>query len=247
MFRDFFRSRHSRNKKKNTAKRILRAEMLEPRTLLSATVLSGEIRQATFAVNPANLAVMATASVNHAPTVARAAAAASNPVTGKTVQLSVLGADDAGEINLKYAWTITSLPSGAQAPSFSANGTNAAKNTTVTFKTAGTYKFTATIIDAGKLYATSSVNVTVNQTIAGITVLPSIMNVAAGGTQQFTATGFDQFGNVLKSQPVFHWATTFGGINSASGLFFAPKGSMNLLVTSPPVIHTASCTAPVLV
>ncbi len=82
MIRDFFRSRNSRNNKKLTAKRILRAEILEPRTLLSATVLSGEMQTATFAVNPATLAVTATAPVNHAPTVAKAAAAASNPVTG---------------------------------------------------------------------------------------------------------------------------------------------------------------------
>ncbi len=222
MIRDFSRSRNSRNKKKTAAKRILRAEMLEPRTLLSATVLYGELQQATSAVNPANIAVAAAASLNHAPTVARAAAATSNPVTGTTVQLSVLGADDAGESNLKYAWTTTSLPSGAQAPSFSANGTNAAKNTTVTFRTAGTYGFKATIIDAGKLTATSNVTATVSQTIAGITVIPSITNVPAGGTQQFTATGIDQFGSLFKIQPAFTWTTTLGTINAHNGFLTAP-------------------------
>ena len=221
MIRDFFRSR---KKKKITTKRILRAEILEPRALLSATVVSGEMQQATAAVNPATYAVTAAAPANHAPTVAIAAAAASNPVTGKTVQLSVLGADDAGENNLKYAWTTSSFPSGAQVPTFSANGTNAAKNTTVTFKTAGTYSFTATIIDAGKLYATSSVRVTVNQTVSSITVVPSIINVLAGGTQQFSATGYDQFGAVLKIQPAFAWTTTLGTINSPNhpGLLTAP-------------------------
>jgi hypothetical protein len=222
MIRDFFRSRNSRNKKKIAAKRILRAEILEPRTLLSATVFSSDMQHATFAVNPASLLVAAAAPVNRAPTVARAAAAAPSPVTGKTVQLSVLGADDAGESKLKYAWTTTSMPSGAQAPSFSANSTNAAKNTTVTFKTAGAYVFTATIIDANKLYVTSSVKVTVNQTISSITVIPSIINVLAGGTQQFSATGYDQFGSVLKTQPVFNWTTTLGAINATSGLLTAP-------------------------
>ncbi len=225
MFRDLFRLRNSRSKKKITAKRILRAEILEPRTLLSATVLAGEMRQATFAVNPATIAVAAAAPANHAPTVAVAAAAASNPVIGKTVQLSVLGADDAGESNLKYAWTTSSLPSGVQAPSFSANGTYAAKNTTVTFKAAGTYSFTATIINAGKLYVTSSVKVTVNQTVSSITVLPSITNVTAGRTQQFTATGYDQFGSALKTQPTFTWTTTLGTIDNSHvspGLLTAP-------------------------
>ncbi|MGA2796918.1 MAG: C2 family cysteine protease [Thermoguttaceae bacterium] len=244
MFRDFFRSRNSRNKKKITAKRILRAEMLEPRALLSATVLTGDMQGATSAFNPASFVVGAAAPANHAPTVAVAAASASNPVTGKTVQLSVLGADDAGENNLKYAWTTSSLPSGAQAPNFSANGTNAAKHTTVTFKTAGIYNFTATIIDAGRLYATSNVRVTVNQTIASITVTPSITNVPAGGTQQFSATGYDQFGAVLKSQPTFTWTTTLGTINSHDhpGLLTAPgTGGTGTVTASVGLIHgTAS-------
>ncbi|MGA2058883.1 MAG: C2 family cysteine protease [Thermoguttaceae bacterium] len=225
MIRDFFRSRSSGNKKKTTTKRILRAEILEPRTLLSATVLSGEMQQATYAVNSATYAVTAAAPANHAPTVSKAAAAASNPVTGKTVQLSVLGADDGGENNLKYAWTTSSFPSGAPVPTFSVNGTNAAKNTTVTFKTAGTYSFTATIIDAGKLYVTSSVKVTVNQTISSITVIPSITNILVGGTQQFSATGYDQFGSVLKTQPTFTWTTTLGTIDNSHvspGLLTAP-------------------------
>src|SRR2546421_9433537 len=79
-----------------------------------------------------------TASVtiqNDAPTIATAAAASPNPVTtGTTTDLSVLGADDAGEANLTYTWAVTAGPAGA---TFSANGTNAAKNSTATFTQAG--------------------------------------------------------------------------------------------------------------
>ena len=222
MIRDYFRSRRARNKKKRTAKRILRAEMLEPRALLSATVLSGEMQQASAGVDATSFTVASAAPINHAPTVSHAAAAAANPVTGKTAQLSVLGADDGGEVNLKYAWTATSAPNGAQAPTFSANGTNAAKNTTVTFKAAGVYTFKATIIDAGNLTVTSSVTVTVNQTISSITVVPAITNILAGGAQQFSATGYDQFGSLMKTQPGFTWTTTLGSINTHSGLLTAP-------------------------
>ena len=82
--------------------------------------------------------------------------------------MSVLGADDGGESNLTYTWAATGTP---PAPvSFSANGTNAAKNTTATFIQAGNYSFQVTITDAGGLSATSSVNVTVNQTLTAITV-----------------------------------------------------------------------------
>ncbi len=48
---------------------------------------------------------------NAAPTVATAAAAAPNPVSGTTAVLSVLGADDHGQANLTYTWTATLVPS----------------------------------------------------------------------------------------------------------------------------------------
>jgi subtilisin family serine protease len=67
------------------------------------------------------------------PTVATAAASP-NPVAATTTVLSVLGADPQySESMLSYTWTATALPPGAAAPSFSSNGTNAAKQTTVPF------------------------------------------------------------------------------------------------------------------
>ena len=88
------------------------------------------------------------------PTVSTAAAATPATVTGTTTALSVLGADDAGEANLTYSWATTGTPPAAV--SFSANGSNAAKNTTATFSKAGSYTFQVTIADAGGLSTTSS-------------------------------------------------------------------------------------------
>jgi hypothetical protein len=97
-----------------------------------------------------------------APTVATPAKASPATVTvGGTTNLSVLGADDGGESNLTYTWTTTALPSGAPAPTLGANGTNAAKNTTATFRQAGSYTLTVTITDVGGRSTTSSVAVTV--------------------------------------------------------------------------------------
>src|SRR5947199_1936996 len=60
------------------------------------------------------------------PTIATAAAASPNPVTtGTTTDLSVLGADDAGEANLTYTWAVTTGPPGT---TFRPNRTNAAKH-----------------------------------------------------------------------------------------------------------------------
>src|SRR5213075_2735314 len=81
-----------------------------------------------------------------APSVATAAAISANPVTGKTAALSVLGADDGGESNLTYTWSL--VPGAPASVTYSANGTNAAKNTTATFTKAGTYVFEVKITDA---------------------------------------------------------------------------------------------------
>jgi hypothetical protein len=156
-----------------------------------------------------------------APTVTVAAAAAPSPVVGTTVALSVLGADNGGEANLTYTWAATAVPSGAAAPVFSVNGTNAAKNATATFAKAGDYTFTATIADAYGATATSAVNVTVQQTATGIAINPASVALAAGGTQQFAAAVTDQFGAALASQPALQWTTTIGTID-AGGLLTAP-------------------------
>ncbi len=155
---------------------------------------------------------------------ATAAAASPNLVTGTTTDLSVLGADDAGEANLKYTWKATKLPSGAKAPTFSANGVNAAKNTTATFSKVGNYTFQVTITDAGGLTATSSVSVTVSQSIA-ISVSPATINLKPGAIQRFTATARDQFGTAMSSQPKFQWWTTDGTISN-SGLLTAPNATV---------------------
>src|SRR5204863_7795348 len=129
--------------------------------------------------------------------------------TGSTTTLSVFGADDAGEPNLTYTWATTGTPPAAVV--FSTNATNAAKNTIATFTKAGSYSFQVTIKDAGGLTVTSSVNVTVNQTLTAITVSPAAVNVQTSATQQFTASAKDQFGNVLATQPAFTWSVSSGG------------------------------------
>ena len=160
---------------------------------------------------------------NQPPTVAQPASATPSPVTGTTTTLSVLGADDGGESNLVYAWQATAEPSGAS-PVFSANGTNAAKNTVVTFNRAGAYTFQVTITDSGGLTVASTVNVTVNQTFTSIVVSPSSVTLPDRGKKQFKAQALDQFGAALASQPNFAWSRLSGpGSISRTGLYTAPS------------------------
>jgi len=191
--------------------------------LYTASYASGS---ATITASSGGVSGTSILSINNAsPTVATAAAASPGTVTGTTAGLSVLGADGdgGGESSLTYLWAATALPSGAAAPTFSANGTNGAKATTATFAAAGTYTFLVAITDAGGLSTTSSVNVTVNQTLTGVKVSPAATNLSSSQTLQLTGTGLDQFGAALSAQPSFTWAVSGGtGTVSSTGLYTAP-------------------------
>ncbi len=176
------------------------------------------------------------------PTVATPAAANPNPVTATTTALSVLGADvDFPESSLTYTWTTIGTPPASV--SFSANGTNAAQDTTATFTAAGTYDFQVTITDPFNLTATSSVVVAVNQTLTSIVVSPTPVTVPFGTTQSFSATAEDQFGKPLSSQPTFGWLSNVGTID-ASGKFTAQdsSGTGTVTATSGSIIGTAAVT-----
>ena len=189
-----------------------------------------------------NIQIVGSSSgANAAPTVATAASASPIVVTGTTTSLSVLGADDGGESALTYTWSA----SGPAAVSYSANGANASKNATATFTRAGSYTFTATIRDGGGLTATSSVNVTVNQTLTSLDVTPAAASVAANATQQFTATARDQFSQPMSSQPSVSWSVvTGGGTISTAGLYTAPStaGSATVQGSSGSLSDTSSVT-----
>src|SRR5262249_46807480 len=100
----------------------------DPSKLLSLHIVSTTLNTATnwvyyaaredsTASNWPQLITVAGTS-NQAPTVATPATAAPSSVADTTTSLSVLGADDGGEANLTYTW---SLLSGPAAVSFSAN------------------------------------------------------------------------------------------------------------------------------
>jgi subtilase family serine protease len=181
---------------------------------------------------------------NQPPTVATAASASPNPVTGTTTNLSVLGADDGGESNLTYTWSVSSAPAGATLPTFSVNGTNAAKNTTATFYAAGNYTFKVTITDSGGLTVTSSTTVTVQQTLTSVGVTPASVTLATGATQQFQATANDQFGKPMATQPTFTWSVTGVGTISSTGLYTAPgsSGTATVKATGAGLSGTAAVT-----
>ena len=199
---------------------------------------NGSVNVATFSK------VAISGSQASGPTVATAASATPNPVTGTSTALSVLGADPNGESTLTYTWATTGTPPAAV--NFSSNGTNASKNTTATFTAAGSYNLQVTITDQNNLSTTSSVTVAVNQTVTTIAVSPSSATVTQSGTQQFSASAKDQFGNTLTTQPTFTWSLASGSVGSIStgGLYTAPasNGSATVQAAASGVTGTAGVT-----
>jgi hypothetical protein len=176
-------------------------------------------------------------SVSSPVTVATPAAAAANAIGSTSTTLSVLGAADAGESTLTYTWSATTLPSGAAAPSFSPNGTNAAKNTTVTFSKAGTYVLTATISNGSGGTAASSVTVTVNSTFTSLGISPSSLTLSAKTQSSlanlFTVSGLDQFGNSISNPASLAWSATNGAVTSTASYTPPPAaGTDTVTVTS---------------
>ena len=183
-----------------------------------------------------------------APTVVTPAVATPGSITATTTDLSVLGADSdgGGEPNLTYTWRATVKPSGAASPSLTSNGSNAAKNTTATFHQAGNYTLVVTISDVEGVTATSSVNVVVSQTFSSVAMVPGTTNLVAGQQQQLIATGLDQFGLPLATQPTFTWAVAAGGGSvTSSGLYSAPESGALASVSA--TTSTLSATATVAV
>ena len=185
--------------------------------LITSAHSSGQLATATFA----NTAL--TGAGNQPPTVSTPASANQLPgPNAASANLSVGGADDAGESYLTYSWATTGTPPAPVV--FSSNGQNASKNTVATFTKPGNYSFVVTITDQFGLSTSSTVDFTLNQVTNTIVVSPSGATVAPNSQKQFTATAYDQFGAGLTSQQSFTWSTAnnnIGSINTTTGLYSA--------------------------
>lgn len=179
------------------------------------------------------------------PWVATPANAAPATVGGTTTDLSVRGGDNYNIGALTYTWSVLSEPSGAAAPTFSANGTNAAQNTTVTFHDAGAYTFQVTITNIYGLSAASDVSVTVHQAASSILLTPASGSLYDNGTLTFTATAMDQFGHALSVQPGWSWSLSGAGSLAGNGQYSAPasgSGTATIYVHGDGLTQAAAVT-----
>jgi len=180
---------------------------------------------------------------NQAPTITSPAAAATSTlppeedgtvfyqVNGQSVAVSVTANDDGGEAALRYTWVGSSTT--GPPVSFSANSTNAAKNTVALFEGAGDYLLTVTVEDAQGLAASSNLNLRVSPVATSIAVTPAVASVVFGNPFSFGAQVLDQFGSPMSSQPSsFQWTANGGGTLSASGTFTATAAGGPYVITA---------------
>lgn len=134
-------------------------------------------------------------------------------VRSSSTVLTSLGADDQGEANLAYHWTVIASPNGSNA-TFSENGNNIAKRPTVSFSKAGSYTLGLRVNDAAGLSTSSRMTLNVVQTLSTIQLeTPSGTAISSGQTQmvvgsslQVRVKGFDQFGDAISTVPAVTWS-----------------------------------------
>ncbi|MCJ7593130.1 MAG: FG-GAP-like repeat-containing protein, partial [Woeseiaceae bacterium] len=132
------------------------------------------------------------------------------------------------------AWSVASGPAGATFADLNA------VDTTVTFVSEGTYVLQLTANDTA-LQANDSVTITVQAApvLSDVVVTPSTAALTSGGTQQFVASGTDQYGDVFPV--VATWSAT-GGLIDVDGIYTAGfiAGSFVVTATDGSVSKTAS-------
>ena len=154
--------------------------------------------------------------------------------TAGTKQFSATGYDQFGQPvspQPTFTWSVSG------GGSISASGLFTAGSTA-----GGPFTVTAA---SGSVSGTASVTVTAPPVLTTITVSPASASVQTGGTKQFSATGYDQFGQPVSPQPTFTWSVSGGGSISASGLFTAGStagGPFTVTAASGSVSGTASVT-----
>ena len=141
---------------------------------------------------------------------------------GATLNLTVRATDDGGgETGLTYLWS-SSAGTGPDAPYFTPNGNNAAKDSSVYFSKLGDYTLTVTVRDSAGLETSSMVHVRVLPKASSVLVSPGSATLAYGATQSFAASLRDQFGGEVSPQPSsFTWSINGGGTIDTNGVLTA--------------------------
>jgi len=177
----------------------------------------------TITATSGSITGTATITVTVGPVASLAITPASQSVVaGATQQFTVTGKDVGGNsVPVTAFWSATG------------GGTISPTGLFTAGATAGTF-VNAVTATAGGITASATVTV-VAGALASVTVTPNPAQVAAGGTQQFTATGRDASGNVVAITPT--WTVVAGGGTISAADLFTATGAPNTYTNT--VVATA--------
>ncbi len=187
-----------------------------------------------------------TVPANRAPVVASLAADA-EPVLGQSARILATVSDDRPLTELAFAWTVAAAPEGGDAVITPVGAGLGDDEVLAAFTRAGSYRLRLDISDIDALVGSRTIDLTVQQTAAAVTISPSTATVRPRGTQAFTATVVDQFGQPM-SVPVT-WSRSGDGVGTvgADGVYTAPDrlaGGATVIGTVGNLVGTAVVTVP---
>ena len=163
------------------------------------------------------------------------------PVTSTTASVQAIASDpNTPTQTLTYLWTAT----GPASVTFTPNNSTLANNATATFSQSGSYTISVVVSNSSS-NATSSIPATVVQTLTTLSVAPTTANILINNTQQFTASGKDQFGASMLVAPAINWTISAGaGSIDSNGLYSATAtpGMATVKATSGSINNTATVT-----
>lgn len=195
-----------RRKQRTTSGSLWSPEQLETRLLLSVNPLSVNLAA------PIQLSSSSTINVSSSTSLAASLnAPGSVDVSGRSVTLNVV--PESGDFaSLRYSWQTVEVPVDGGSVTFTRNSSNAAKNNTLTFNRAGTYRVKVTIQSPGGTASEASIQINVVQVLTSLSAstsagknLSSTSQTLSGVDERLTASALDQFGRAMAEQPAVSW------------------------------------------
>ena len=149
-------------------------------------------------------------------------------VTGTSQTIVAQGLDQFGNVMAAqpiFVWSIVPLTASTPTPSF----TTSANTAIISFTKVGVYAVNARSANNANMVNMAELNVV--PTLTRIAVSPNTASLSTGASQQFAASGFDQFQNAMTTQPALTWSAS-GGTITPAGLFTAPGAAGSCTITA---------------
>ncbi|MBE0516139.1 MAG: lamin tail domain-containing protein [Methanophagales archaeon] len=178
-------------------------------------------------------------------TTIKVAPPAATLVVGGTQPFTATAEDQYGNpmTGINITWMSSNITVGTVTPKYAITGSDGNASTTFTAAEAGTTTIKA---ENKTVNGTASVTVTTAAPVlTTIKVTPPLVTLTVGETQQFTAQGYDQFGDPIDSGIVYTWSSSneiVGTVNETGFFEALAVGKTLVNATNGTIVGSASVT-----